>query len=186
MILCTKLHYYYWASVAQFTRSEANCTLVRQIHVRLALEVQMIVFIAIRIESGFAIWTVISWSHIFVDRQLGFTNSAKNCFYIPPILGPCLCRMIGSFFMTLIAGIIFFTTFELYSNDIKNWVIMLATSFIIKKLSIYFDRIHFAAKVSNDLRKKKFVWINCNISETNPSNGKWIICLLYTSDAADE
>ena len=157
MILCTKLHYYYWASVAQFTRSEANCTLVRQIHVRLALEVQMIVFTAIGIEGGVAIRTAISWSHIFVDRQLSFTNSAKNCFYAPFILAPCLCRVISSFFIALIARIIFLTTFELYSNDVKNWVIMLATSFIIKKLSIYFDRIHFVAKVRNDLRKKKFL-----------------------------
>jgi hypothetical protein len=35
-------------------------------------------------------------------------------------------------------------------------MIMFATGFIINKLSIYFDRIHFA-KVRNDLRKKKFL-----------------------------
>ena len=36
-------------------------------------------------------------------------------------------------------------------------MIMLTTGFIINKLSIYFDLIHFAAKVRNDLRKKKFL-----------------------------
>lgn len=36
-------------------------------------------------------------------------------------------------------------------------MIVLTAGFIIKKLSIYFDLIHFAAKVRNDLRKKKFL-----------------------------
>jgi len=65
--------------------------------------------------------------------------------------------MVSRFFMTLITGIIFLTTFELYSNNVKLRMIMLATGFIINKLSIYFDLMHFAAKVRNDLRKKKFL-----------------------------
>ena len=117
----------------------------------------MIVFTAIRIESDFAIGTAISGSHIIVDRQLSFTNPAKNCFYAPFIPGPCLCGMSSSFFMTLITRIIFLTAFELYSNNVKPGMVMFTTGFTINKLSIYFDLIHFAAKVRNDLRKKKFL-----------------------------
>ena len=165
MILCTKLHYYYRASVAQFTQSEAKGTLVLQKFYstiigiacpELRLEIQMIVFATIRIEGSVAIWTVISWSHIFIDSQFSFTSPAKNSFRVPFVFIPNLRRMISCFFMTLIAGVIFITAFEFYSDNIKQWMIMLATGFIINKLSIYFDRFHFA-KVRNDLRKKKFL-----------------------------
>ena len=156
MILWTKLHYYYRASVAQFTQSEAKGTLGGACP-ELRLEIQMIVFATIRIEGSVAIWTVISWSHIFIDSQFSFTNPAKNSFRIPFIFIPNLRLMICCFFMTLIAGVIFITAFEFYSDNIKQWMIMLATGFIINKLSIYFDHIHFAAKVRNDLRKKKFL-----------------------------
>ena len=166
MILCTKLHYYYRASVAQFTQSEAKGTLVLQKFYstiigiacpELRLEIQMIVFATIRIEGSLAIWTVISWSHIFTDSQFSFTNPAKNCLRIPFIFIPNPGWMSSCFFMTLITGIVFVTTFEFYGNNIKRRMIMFATGFIINKLSIYFDHIHFAAKVRNDLRKKKFL-----------------------------
>jgi hypothetical protein len=49
---------------------------------------------------------------------------------------------------------------------------MLAAGFIISCLAMYFNIRHVAAKVGNDLEKKKFLWINCNIPVTNPSNGK--------------
>jgi len=65
--------------------------------------------------------------------------------------------MISSFFMTFITGIIFLTAFELYSNNVKLGMVMFATGFTINKLSIYLDLIHFAAKVRNDLAKKKFL-----------------------------
>ena len=165
MILCTKLHYYYRASVAQFTQSEAKGTLVLQKFYstiigiacpELRLEIQMIVFATIRIEGSVAIWTVISWSHIFIDSQFSFTNSTKNCFRIPFVFIPNLHRMISYFFVTLITGVIFVTAFEFYRNNVKRWMIMLTTGFIINKLSIYFDPIRFA-KVRNDLRKKKFL-----------------------------
>ena len=135
----------------------------------------MIVFAAIWIEGWSAIRTLIIWIHILSYCKFRSTNPTKNCFCIPFFFFPKLRRMIGCFLMTLKTGIIFFTTLEFYSNNIKRWIIVLTAGFIINKLSIYFDLIHFAAKVRNDLRKKKFLWINCNISETNPSNDKWIV-----------
>ena len=125
--------------------------------VQLSLEVQMIVFAAIGIEGWSAIRTLIIWIHIFINCQFIFTNSTKNSFRIPIVFIPNLRRMISSFFMALIAGIIIVTAFELYSNNVKRWMIMLATGFTINKLSIYFYRIHLSAKVRNDLRKKKFL-----------------------------
>ena len=119
-------------------------TLVRHDPIRLSLEVQMIVFTAIRVERGFAIWTAISWSHIFVDRQFSFTDPAKNCFCVPLIFTPYLCRVISCFLMTLIAGIVFVTTFELYSNYIKRWMIMLAAGIIIDHFPIYSYLTHNA------------------------------------------
>jgi len=65
--------------------------------------------------------------------------------------------MASRFLMALIAGIIFLTTFELYSNNVKLGMIMFTAGFAINNLSIYFDLMHFAAKVRNDLRKKKFL-----------------------------
>jgi len=59
--------------------------------------------------------------------------------------------------MTLITGIVLATTFELNGNNVKPGMIMFTTGFTINKLSIYADLIHFAAKVRNDLRKKKFL-----------------------------
>ena len=161
MILCTKLHFDYRASVAQLIwhwacRSE-RALLCGINSIKLTPEVQMIVFTAIGIEGGVAIRTAISWSHILADRQLSFANSTKNSFRIPIVFIPNLRRMISSFFMALIAGIIIVTAFEFYSNNVKWWVIMLATGFTINKLSIYFDHIHITAKVRNDLRKKKFL-----------------------------
>ena len=160
MILCTKLHFDYRASVAQLIwhwacRSE-RALLCGINSIKLTPEVQMIVFTAIGIEGGVAIRTAISWSHIFIDRQFCFTNSTKNSFYIPFIFIPGLRRVISCFFMTLITGIIFIAAFEFYSNNVKRGMIMLTAGFTINKLSIYFDRIHFA-KVRNDLRKKKFL-----------------------------
>ena len=125
--------------------------------VQLSLEVQMIVFATIGIEGWSAIRALIIWIHVFINCQFRFTNSAKDCFCVPLVFIPYLCRMISCFFMTLIAGVIFVTTFEFYGNNVKEWTIMLATGFIIYNLSIYLGRIHITAKVRNDLRKKKFL-----------------------------
>jgi hypothetical protein len=65
--------------------------------------------------------------------------------------------MARRFPVTFITGIIFPTTFEFYSNNINRGMIVLTAGFIINKLSVDFDLIHFAAKVTNDLRKKKFL-----------------------------
>jgi hypothetical protein len=70
--------------------------------------------------------------------------------------------MTRRFFMTLITWIIFVTTFEFYSNDVKCGMIMLAAGMIIYQFPIYVGLVHnafavLAAKVRNDLRKKKFL-----------------------------
>ena len=70
---------------------------------------------------------------------------------------PNLCVMIRRFFMTLIAGIIFFTAFEFYSDNINWRVIMFTTGMLIHRFAVYADLIHMGAKVENDLEKKKFV-----------------------------
>ena len=172
MILCTKLNYYYWAFVAtlpssfslslnnesQFTRSEAKSrSLVLHNPIQLRLEIQVIVFAAVGIESWSAIRAMIIWIHVFINCQFRFANPTKNCFRIPFVLIPNLPWMISCFFMTLITGIIFVTAFEFYSNNVKRRMIVLATGFTINRFPKYFDLVHFAAKVRNDLRKKKFL-----------------------------
>ena len=59
--------------------------------------------------------------------------------------------------MTLIAGIIMIATFKFYGNYIDRRVVMLATGIIVNCLAIYFNIRHVAAKVGNDLEKKKFL-----------------------------
>jgi len=70
--------------------------------------------------------------------------------------------MIRRFLMTLITWIIFVTTFEFDSNDVKCGMIMLAAGMIVYHFSIDFGLFHNAfavraAKVRNDSRKKKFL-----------------------------
>lgn len=125
--------------------------------IQLSLEIQMIMFAAIGIERWSAIRTVIIWAHVFINCQFRSTNSTKNSFRIPFIFIPNLPGVISGFLMTFITGIIFLTTFEFYGNNVKLRMVMLTAGFIINKLSIYFYRIHFAAKVRNDLGKKNFL-----------------------------
>ena len=80
----------------------------------------MVVFTAIWIEEGVAFWTLIPRSHIFFYCQFGFTVSAENSFGVPLIFVPCLCGMTRCFPVTLVAGVVFVTTFELDSNNIKR------------------------------------------------------------------
>ena len=143
-------------SLHSLPRAKRRALLYDRNPIQLRLEVQMIVFIAIGIEGWSAIRTLIIWIHVFINCEFSFTNSTKNSFRIPFYFIPNLRRMISCFFMTLITGIIFVTTLEFYSNNVKLWMVMLTTGFTINKLSVYFDCIHFA-KVRNDLRKKKFL-----------------------------
>ena len=132
-----------WTIASQFTRNDVKGALLYDMNPgQLRLEVQMIVFTAIRIKGRCAIWTVVAWLHIFVDRQFRFTDPAKNCFCVPLIFTPCFRSMTHRFLMTLIAGVIFVTTFELYGNYINRRVIMLTPGIVINHLPIYFNFTH--------------------------------------------
>ena len=117
----------------------------------------MVVFAAVRIESGSAIRALVVCAHIFVNCQFGFANSAEDGFSVNLIFIPYPCLMAGSFFMTLITGIIFVAAFEFYGNNVDRGAVMFAPGIIVHNFTIYFDLSHTSAKVKNDLEKRKFV-----------------------------
>lgn len=126
------------------------------------------------IESSIAIRTTIIWVYVLINCQFSFANATKDRFFIPFILIPNLSFVICSFLVTLITGIVSVTTPEFYCDHIDRRMVVLATGLIINRFAIYFYLIHYA-KVQNDCRRKKFLWINCNNFVTNPSNGQWTI-----------
>ena len=79
----------------------------------------MIMPAAIRIKQSITERAVIIAGQVFIDRHFIITNTAKNGPAVKFIFLPYFVFMTRFFLMTIITGIIFSATFELYGNDIK-------------------------------------------------------------------
>ena len=71
------------------------------------------------IERCFAIWTFVIAIEIFFNRHFCITIAAQNSFLIKFCFRPFYRNMACFFRMTKIAWIVFSTTFEFNSDNIK-------------------------------------------------------------------
>lgn len=113
---------------------------------------------ATRIEFCLAFWAGVVASHVFVDGQLGATNSAKDSFGIKFRLWPDFWLMISSLFVAAEAGIVVAAAFKLDGDHVKFRMPVDAAGLLIDGFAKNVDAFDFRV---HHLQGKRLLLCRC-------------------------
>ncbi len=95
----------------------------------------MIMPFTLRVKERIAKRTVIIAIQVFINGHFILTNATKDCLCAKFILLPNLMHVICLFLVAAMAGIIVTATFKLYTNHIKQGMVMDTPCIFINKLA---------------------------------------------------